>query len=177
MEEPNTWPRPWLSILNILVSPLASHNVTTEHLYSSIDWISWEMQALARSLIKIANLWCRWDTGTAWLLMYSVHTSEHVHIAIKWCPAKNISEKGTISCYSRIFILNTYISGTIAAMNVNFGMNIYSSIILLHLQGIPSPTHFHLGRGDCTRWSHLKIAVLCLTLVAHCSGQQACSSF
>ena len=40
------------------------------------------------------------------------------------------SEKGTTSCYSRnfiIFFFNAYISGTIAATNLNFGMNILPS--------------------------------------------------
>ena len=61
-------------------------------------------------------------------------------------------------------------------MNLNFGM-----IIIL-----PSPCYTHKeframltsGMGGAnTHQSHLKIVVLCLTLAAHRSEQEACYSF
>ena len=53
----------------------------------------------------------------------------------------------------------------------------YSFIILLHLLQFASPAHFRYGRGEHARQSRSKNAVLCPSLAAHCSGQEACSDF
>ena len=59
----------------------------------------------------------------------------------------------------------------------SYGLELWHdySIILLHSQGIPSPAHFWCGRGDHAHLSRSKIAILCLTLAAHLSGQACCS--
>ena len=84
--------------------------------------------------------------------------------------------KGTTSRYSRIFILKRLYLWSHSSYELELWYE-YCSIILLHSQGIPSPAHFLYGRGARPRRSRSKIAVLCLTLAVHRSGQEPCCSF
>ena len=61
-------------------------------------------------------------------------------------------------------------------MNLKFWYE-YSSIILLHSQGIPSPAHFRYGWARSHVSCIQKIVILCLTLAAHCSGKKPSYSF
>ncbi len=64
-------------------------------------------------------------------------------------------------------------------MNLKPGMNILANHHPV-IRITNSEPHSHPVwelRGECARRSHLKINVLCLTLVAHHSGQEACCSF
>ena len=83
---------------------------------------------------------------------------------------------GTILRYSRIFIQKHLYLWNHSSYKLKLWHE-YSSIVLLHLQGIPSPAQFRNGRGERTRRSHSNIAVLCLTLATHYLGQEACCSF
>ena len=53
----------------------------------------------------------------------------------------------------------------------------YSYIILLHSLQIATTAHIRCRRGKRACRSRTKIAILCLTLAAHRSKQEACCSF
>ena len=78
--------------------------------------------------------------------------------------------KGAISRIFRILNLKLW-------NHSSYELQTWCYIILLHSLQIASPAHFLYGRGDRARRSRSKIAVLCLTLAAHRSGQEAYCSF
>ena len=75
------------------------------------------------------------------------------------------------------FIHIDYISGTTAAMSLNFGKNFFFPIILLRLQGILSPHSLPVWEEQVQTMTSFKNYCSCLSLVAHHSGREACCSF
>ena len=115
----------------------------------------------------MSDQYCGVHTDLKCDILGRIHTYTYTHIHKCLTYVSEFEKRGNFVHFPN-FCFKTHISGTIVAMNVNE----YSSIILLHSLQIASPAHFRYGRGECTRPSRSKNAVLCPS-----SGQQACSDF
>ena len=148
-----------------LPEPKQDYRFAPKHLSSTFSWINTNFLDLP---LIFSTRYSYFKSVRKYLIkIYTIHNLNII--------CGRIWEKGPYRAFSKFAYSNIYISGTIEAMNLKSGMNILPSSCYIHYE-LWAPPISGMG-GARAHWSHLKIAVLCLTLTAHHSGQEACCSF